>query len=66
MVDMIGVASTICPIQNSDAGFLISYATMVAISLLLYLACYTHRSITRGEGALLFSCYVAYLVSLGV
>ena len=63
---VIGVASTICPIQNSDAGFLISYATMVAISLLLYLACYTHRSITRGEGALLFSCYVAYLVSLGV
>lgn len=63
---VIGVSATICPIRNSDAGFLVSYAVMVGISLLLYLTCYTHRSITRAEGAVLLACYLAYLASLGV
>lgn len=63
---VIGVSATISPIQNSDAGFLVSYSVMVAISLLLYLFCYTGRRLVRAEGAVLFLCYLAYLASLGV
>lgn len=63
---VIGVSATICPIRNSDAGFLVSYAVMVGISLLLYLFCYTGRTLVRAEGVVLFACYLAYLASLGV
>lgn len=59
---VVGVAAAVCPIHDSDKGFLFDYMTMLGISFLLYFFMCTRRSLARWEGAILLLCYVAYLV----
>ncbi len=63
-LSVIGVAAVICPIEHTDVGFFLSYATMVLISWLLYATCITHHKIVRWEGAVLLIAYLAYLSTL--
>lgn len=58
---VVGVASTVCPIEGSDAGFQFDYLTMTALSLVLWVFLLTNRTLERWEGAVLTLVYVAYV-----
>lgn len=58
---VIGVASTISPIDGSATGFELSYTALVGFALLLYLVSFSSRLITRLEGVSLLLCYALYL-----
>lgn len=58
---VVGVASTVCPIEGSDTGFLFDYLTMTALSLVLWVFLLTNRTLERWEGAVLTLVYVAYV-----
>ncbi|MCH5178527.1 MAG: calcium/sodium antiporter [Prevotellaceae bacterium] len=58
----IGIPALICPIHDSDKGFLFDYALMGGLSLLLWLFMFTRRTLERWEGAVLFAIYIAYIV----
>lgn len=57
----IGLTATICPIANSDRGFLTDYLLMCLLALLLWLFMYTRMKLERWEGLVLLSIYIAYV-----
>lgn len=61
ILSVVGVASAVCPIHNSDVGFGIDYIVMMALSIVLWIFLYTNRLLERWEGWLLLSVYVAYI-----
>ncbi len=63
---VIGMAATICPIQQTNVGFLLPYLAMLVTSLLLYIFCYTRKKLERWEGAILLCCYAVSLVVIAI
>ena len=57
----IGLTATICPIEGSDAGFIVDYGLMVVLALLLWLFMRTSRLLERWEGIILLCIYVSYI-----
>lgn len=59
---VVGVASAITPIHNAWQPFILDYAVMLILGLLLWLFLYTHRKLVRWEGAILLTIYILYIV----
>lgn len=62
ILSVIGLSSAICPIEDSREGFVQDYIFMGLLCLALWLFLRTKYLLERWEGALLFACYIAYLV----
>lgn len=58
---VIGASSVICPITNSADGFIIDYALMLFLGLLLWLFLHTNRLLERWEGGVLLTIYVLFI-----
>lgn len=61
MLSVIGLSSAICPILGTREGFIVDYAVMSGLVLLLWFFLATNAKLERWEGALLFFIYVAYI-----
>ena len=61
ILSVVGVASTIMPIQNAWGPFAIDYAVMFGLGLLLWMFLKTHNKIVRYEGAILLTIYCLYI-----
>ncbi len=61
ILSVVGLSSAICPIRNSDEGFLVDYSLMVFLAFLLWLFLCTKRTLERWEGAVLLSIYIGYI-----
>lgn len=59
----IGISAIICPISDTDGGFLADYLLMGGLTLLLWLFMYTKRTLERWEGGVLLSIYIIYICS---
>ena len=66
ILSVVGLSAIICPIHNTDAGFISDYAVMAFISVLLYFFILTKNKLSRWEGLVLLLLYIAYLVWLCV
>lgn len=62
ILSVIGVASAICPIYNSNIGFQMDYLIMLGLSLLLYLFIRTGYVLKRWEGIVFTAIYLLYLL----
>lgn len=58
---VIGLSATICPIQDSNVGFLTDYLLMIGLCLLLWFFMSTKRLLERWEGAVLLLIYIAFI-----
>lgn len=58
---VIGVSTTISPIENANVGFFYDYLLMTVLGFLLWLFLRTHRALVRWEGGVLFLIYILYL-----
>lgn len=58
---VVGIASAVCPIEGSNAGFIFDYIIMAALSIVLWVFLLTNRTLERWEGAVLTLVYVAYV-----
>lgn len=61
-LSVIGVASMICPINDSSVGFAFDYIAMIVLSVILLIFLRTHYKIVRWEGGILLLLYICYLV----
>lgn len=57
----IGLPAIVCPIQDSDAGFLRDYLLMGGMALLLWMFMFTKRLLERWEGFVLLLIYIGYV-----
>lgn len=57
----IGLTATICPILNSDRGFLADYVLMTLLAIMLWVFMRTKHLLQRWEGAVLLTVYIAYV-----
>ena len=57
----IGLPAIICPILDSDIGFLRDYLLMGGTAVLLWLFMFTKRTLERWEGIVLLLIYVTYI-----
>lgn len=57
----IGLSAAICPITNSDRGFLIDYLLMGALALLLWIFMRSKHTLDRWEGFFQLAVYLIYL-----
>jgi len=62
ILSVIGLSAAICPINDSNIGFLPDYLIMVALCLLLWLFMRTSRKLERWEGAVFLVIYIGYLI----
>ena len=58
---VIGLSSAICPIQHSDAGFVIDYAVMGILTVALWVFLKTNHLLERVEGGVLLASYIGYI-----
>lgn len=58
---VIGLSSAICPIQNSDAGFVNDYAVMSILTVALWVFLKTNHLLERVEGGVLLASYIGYI-----
>lgn len=63
ILSVIGLSSAICPILNSDVGFMKDYIVMSALAIILWLFLRTRYILERWEGALLFVSYCGYIAA---
>lgn len=63
ILSVIGLSSAICPILNSDVGFMNDYIVMGALAIILWLFLRTRYILERWEGALLFVSYCGYIAA---
>lgn len=61
ILSVIGLSSAICPILNSNVGFLTDYLVMSGLVILLWIFLKTNHLLERWEGALLFLSYICYI-----
>jgi cation:H+ antiporter len=61
ILSVVGISAAICPIENSNAGFLTDYIVMVGLSGLLWFFLFTKRTLERWEGVTLVTIYAAYI-----
>lgn len=61
ILSVIGVASIISPIHESNVGFVFDYLLMAFLGILLWLFLRTRHLLERYEGAILLCIYVAYI-----
>lgn len=62
ILSVIGLSAAICPIGNSDVGFLSDYIVMCALSIVLWIFLKTNKQLERWEGGVLLASYVAYII----
>lgn len=58
---VVGIASAVCPIEGSNAGFIFDYMIMAALSIVLWVFLLTNRTLERWEGAVLTLVYASYV-----
>lgn len=63
ILSVIGLSSAICPILNSDVGFMNDYIVMSALAIVLWMFLRTRYKLERWEGALLFVSYCGYIAA---
>lgn len=61
ILSVVGISAAICPIENSNVGFLTDYICMVALSGLLWFFLSTKQTLERWEGIALVTIYVGYI-----
>lgn len=61
ILSVIGLSSAICPIQNSNVGFVSDYIVMTVLAFILFLFLRTRYMLERWEGGVLLASYIAYL-----
>ncbi len=61
ILSVVGVASAVCPIRNSDVGFAFDYLFMLFLGIILWIFLYTNRRLDRWEGWVLTLLYIAYI-----
>lgn len=59
---VVGVASSVCPILDSAAGFMADYAWMCGLAIALWVMLRSDFKLTRTEGIMLTSAYIIYLI----
>lgn len=62
IMSVIGLSAAICPIGNSNVGFLTDYVVMCALSIALWIFLKTNKLLERWEGGLLLTSYIAYII----
>ena len=62
ILSVIGIASAISPIENSNEGFIFDYALMTCLAFMLWFFLRTKHLLERWEGVILFAIYVAYII----
>ena len=62
ILSVIGLSSAICPIHNSDVGFIYDYIIMSVLAVVLWIFLKTKHLLERWEGAVLLSSYIIYLI----
>lgn len=60
---VIGLSAAICPIGNSNVGFISDYLLMIGLCLLLWIFMTTKRILERWEGFILLLIYIAFLIN---
>lgn len=63
ILSVIGLSSAICPILNSNVGFMNDYIVMSALAIILWMFLRTRYILERWEGALLFVSYCGYIAA---
>lgn len=63
ILSVIGLSSAICPILNSDVGFMNDYIVMSGLAIILWMFLRTRYILERWEGALLFISYCGYIAA---
>lgn len=58
---VVGIASAVKPIYNSDRGFFFDYSVMLLLAPLLWYFLFTNRRLERYEGWILTGIYVLYI-----
>ncbi len=61
ILSVVGISAAICPIENSNVGFLTDYICMVALSGLLWFFLSTKQTLERWEGITLVTIYAGYI-----
>lgn len=59
---VVGISAMLCPIHNSNVGFMFDYAVMVGLGFLLWFFMRTRYVLERWEGAVLTTIYIIYLI----
>lgn len=59
---VVGISAMLCPIHNSNVGFMFDYAVMVGLGFLLWFFLRTRYVLERWEGAVLTTIYIIYLI----
>ena len=62
ILSVIGLSSAICPIHNSDVGFIYDYIIMSVLAVVLWIFLKTKHLLERWEGAVLLSSYIIYII----
>ena len=58
---VIGVASVVTPIHNTNTGFCFDYAVMLSLTVLLWYFLFTEHKLVRAEGWILSILYLMYI-----
>lgn len=61
ILSVVGLSAAICPIENSNVGFLTDYVWMVGLAGLLWFFLFTNRKLERWEGGILVLLYAVYV-----
>ncbi|MBR6277126.1 MAG: calcium/sodium antiporter [Bacteroidales bacterium] len=61
ILSVVGISAAICPIENSNVGFLTDYICMVALSGLLWFFLSTKQTLERWEGITFVTIYAGYI-----
>ncbi len=62
ILSVVGTASAVCPIQNTNVGFKFDYIIMLGLTILLWIFLFTGRKVSRIEGTVLLCIYVIYML----
>lgn len=61
ILSVIGLSAAICPIEQSNVGFVPDYLIMLFLCMLLWFFMRTARLLERWEGAVLLAIYIGYI-----
>lgn len=62
ILSVIGISAAICPIHETNVGFVFDYLLMSFLGFLLWVFLRTRHLLERYEGMILFGIYVAYII----
>ncbi len=61
ILSVIGLSAAICPILDSNVGFIPDYFIMLTVGLMLWIFMRTSHKLNRWEGAVFLAIYIGYI-----